>query len=97
MKIEAPKLLDGATVLSITKTPEDFGLAANTNGHDVLIAALAIAQYEDSEGFYLFACDSEWNVVGDLFYDTTSDAKRDAERFYETGPIQWIDTAIEFE
>ena len=29
-------------------------------------AALAIAQYEESEDVYLFYCDQQWNVITDL-------------------------------
>ena len=88
---DIPKTLDGAKVLSVTETETDFGVEDTLNGGNVAIVALAIAQYENSQGTYLFACDAEWNVVGDLFYDSVEEAKQDAEHYYETGPLEWLD------
>lgn len=90
-KNNIPQTLDGATVISATKAEINFGIAETFACDNVEIAALAVAQYENSMEFYLFACDAEWNVVGDLAYDTIGKAKQDAERYYKTGLLEWVE------
>lgn len=81
---DIPKTPDGAKVLSVTVAESGLGAAGTRDGEKVAIVGLAVAQFENSRGVYLFACDSEWNVVGDLFYEGMREAKEGAERFYET-------------
>ncbi len=90
-RFDTPKTLDGAKVLSVTETETNFGAAGTLEGGSVDIVALVIAQYENTRGTYLFACDAKWNVAGDLFSDSVEVAKKDAERYYETGLLEWID------
>jgi hypothetical protein len=80
-----PSLLDGATVLTLAYG--DFGRGIN----DSRIMALAVAHYDDdsTDSFYLFACDENWNVVGDLLYSSAEKAQLDAERFFGVSPIRW--------
>lgn len=83
--------MDGATVLFVTKTETDFGVATTLDGGNVAIVRLAIAQYEESHYIYLFACDAQWGVIGDLLYDSVGEAQQDAERYYKTSPLEWIE------
>ncbi|MDJ0916089.1 MAG: hypothetical protein QNI95_21155 [Desulfobacterales bacterium] len=92
-RIDVPKTLDGAKVLSVTKTETDFGVAGTIKGGSVAIAALVIAQYTNSQKTYLFACDKEWNVAGDLLYASVEDAPKHAERHYKTEPLEWMDVS----
>ena len=90
-RTDFPKTLDGAKVLFLTETGTDFGVVDTLNDGTVAIMALAIAQYDNSQGTYLFACDKKWNVVGDLLYDSINEAKKDAGRYYETEPLKWME------
>ncbi|CAG7658302.1 hypothetical protein ACFQI7_37010 [Paenibacillus allorhizosphaerae] len=74
----APIELDGAKVLLYTdnKSSNDFGYVYyQEDEKTVVITALAVAQYEGSEGYYLFSCDQEWNVVGDTLHYSLQEAK----------------------
>ena len=87
----SPTILDGAKVVSVTTTQARFGEAVIEGNETVKIVALAIARYENSGSIYLFACDEQWRVVGDLVYDSILKAKEDAERYYESGKLEWTD------
>ncbi|MBU1412040.1 ADP-ribosylglycohydrolase family protein, partial [Myxococcota bacterium] len=90
---DRPTELDGAALLYFTVTTDggDFGVAHDLDAdQDIPIVSLAICRYSDSpEQVYLFACDANWTVRGDLLYDSVEEAKSDAERYYETGPLTW--------
>ena len=87
-----PVELDGAVVLHVTvaRHNDSFGFVhfADEN-RDEPIEALAVCQYPGNDEVYVFACSEDWTVIGDLCYDSVENAKADAERFYETGPIEW--------
>jgi hypothetical protein len=80
-----PNYLDGAKVLFWATC--DFGVAVEATP----IVALAIARYDDGrqEAVCLFACDSQWKVVGDLLFASIGEAQQDAERYYDVSPIDW--------
>ena len=86
-----PKKIDGAEVLCFTIGEQNFGVCQVKNsGEQLSIKALAICTYPDSKDeFYLFACDDKWDVVADLWYSDLNEAQKDAERYYETGPLKW--------
>lgn len=52
-------------------------------------AGLAICQYKSDEGFYLFYCDAQWNVITDTWHGTLEDAKAQAEFEYEGVSTTW--------
>ncbi len=97
---DRPTELDGATLLYFTVTTDggDFGVAHDLDAdQDIPIVSLAICRYSDSpEQVYLFACDANWTVRGDLLYDSVEEAKSDAERYYETGPLTWRSRSCAF-
>jgi hypothetical protein len=90
---ERPTKLDGAALLHFTMAADgsDLGIVRDLDAdQEIAIQALAICRYADSsDQVYLFACDANWTVRGDLLYDSVEDAKSDAERYFETGPLSW--------
>jgi hypothetical protein len=52
--------------------------------------ALVICEAEDSEGYYLFYCDVEWNVLTDTWHRTVEDAKRQAAFEYDGIDEKWL-------
>jgi hypothetical protein len=89
-----PETLDGATVLFVTIAQDDqnFGTVLDLPEDEVKpIAALAICRYSDApESTYVFACSAEWEVIGDLCFSSTEEARQGAEDYYQTGPTRWI-------
>lgn len=53
-------------------------------------AFLAICQYEGDDGFYLFYCDDQWNVVADTLHFTMDQAMEQAEFEYENSLGTWV-------
>jgi hypothetical protein len=51
-------------------------------------AWLAIAQYPDDPGFYLFYCDEAWNEVTDTWHETLAKAVAQAE--FEYQPVEFV-------
>jgi hypothetical protein len=91
--VEPPSHLDNARVLQFTFAfaGSDFGCVHDMDTRqDVLIVALANSQYAgDEQSLYVFACDKDWNVIGDLMFGSLDEAKAQAEMYYETGPVKW--------
>ncbi|QOR67319.1 hypothetical protein IM538_04040 [Cytobacillus suaedae] len=76
-----PDELDGAKVIQYTKnsTQNEFGvvniISEDNEVIDVCpITALAICKYSDGNGYYLFSCDLNWEVVGDTFHYSLEEA-----------------------
>jgi hypothetical protein len=88
-------IIGGATLCCYTILDESHIRTGNTThwiGGDVLetISGLAICQYANDDGFYLFYCDSDWSVFTDTYYDSIDDAKEQAEFEYENSLATWI-------
>lgn len=83
-----PETLDGAMVHWFVEAP-DLGTAGTADGPDAAILALAIARYEDSHTYYVFALGENCRVLGDPAFDTEEEAMREAECFYEIKPGLW--------
>jgi hypothetical protein len=77
--------VDGARV--ICHPTGRFGIGLD----DRDITRLVIARYDDDcpDAIYLFACSTEWEVLGDLLYPTVQEAQLDASRYYEVNTIEW--------
>ncbi len=90
---ELPPELDGADLLCFAVAPNDsdFGFVQELDTpQDIAITALAICRYPGQpEQVCLFACDANRNIRGDLLYDSIEEAKTEAERYYQTGPLSW--------
>lgn len=53
------------------------------------VVGLAICQYEDDSGFYLFGCDQDWQTLTDTWHETIKAAKDQAEFEYEGVTATW--------
>ena len=90
--VQIPEKLDEAKLICYALKPEplDFGFVSFDDGRHIAIKILAIAQYEDSTEYYLFACDSTWWVMGDTVHESLETAKDFAQTSYrEPNPIHW--------
>lgn len=86
-----PKEIDGARVICYATRSEtlDFGIVSQEDGRDVAITALVIAQYEGKNDFYVFACDENWQVLGDTVHESQEKSTAFAKRYYEAEYIDW--------
>ena len=63
-----PRILDGAKVLYYTEK-NDFGVVANVDGSDAeYICYLAVCQYPNDTGYYLFLCDKKEIRITPVLY-----------------------------
>jgi hypothetical protein len=92
-----PTELDGAKVIHITTNSLDnqFGTIGIIDNNEIIIdelpiTAVAICQYEGSKGYYLFSCDLNWEVIGDIDYDTIEEAKESAKINKNVKDTDWI-------
>lgn len=82
-----PLELDGAKVLKHIKSDTTIQLSfmvfeeKNGSTKEVSITALAIAQYDKDDRYYLFLCDKEWQVQNDYLLDSLEEAMSFAEDF----------------
>ena len=60
------------------------------DGEEKEIRVLAICNYDDKEECYLFACDDQFNVLGDTLHDSLEDAMKAAIQLYEQEEIKWL-------
>ena len=86
-----PKALDGAFVLFYT-SHADYGNIYYTTGELAeSVHYLAICKYEDSSEFYLFACNSNLEVVSDTSCRSIEECMRAAHDRYGSA-VLWIKT-----
>jgi hypothetical protein len=52
-------------------------------------SGLAICQFDGDDAFYLFGCDSDWNVVTDTWHQSLEEAQSQAEFEYEGVADTW--------
>lgn len=85
------KEIDGAKVLEWAwsgNTP--FGVICNESGQiESQIFGLAICQYDDSDIFYCFSCDSDWETEQDSPYGSAEDAKNSLPEQYRNAKVKW--------
>jgi hypothetical protein len=93
----APQSITEAVVLSWT-TIDDRHRPTEKTRHLVdgkvqgAMAGLAICQYPEDPGFYLFYCDTDWKPTTDTWHATIEQAKRQAECEYEGTLATWSDS-----
>jgi len=90
----APKTVGGFPVVCYSPVDERHRFTGQTRQvvQGVLMGAmsgLAICQLPDSQQFYLFGCDGDWNVVTDTCHQSLDDAKEQAEYEYEGVSQTW--------
>ena len=57
---------------------------------EISITGLAIVEYEEENGFYLFMCDQNWEVQDDFLVNTVEEAMEWAEKSFDTSEKDWI-------
>jgi hypothetical protein len=91
--INFPNELDGAKVIMSTtnKKSNNFGYVESNdeNARVVNITAVTIAKYEDGEGYYIFSCDLNWNVIGDLYFYSLEEAESYAYKDFGIDEKNW--------
>lgn len=83
------KKIDGAAVIYYTE-PNNFGYVEYEDGALLQIQRLAICRYDQEDQYYVFACDSEFNVLGDTVHSSVEDAMKFATYYYRPDEIVWI-------
>lgn len=91
----APNEIDNAKVLFFIIISEDQKHTGNTKSYvngELMDAAygLAICQYANDNGYYLFDCDENWKTINDTYHETIEDAVQQAEFEYENTITNWI-------
>jgi hypothetical protein len=71
---QCPDKLDGARVCSAALPGET--VCSLIDGREVPIVAYAIARYDDEDGYYLLALSDSWTVIGDTYWQSLEEAKR---------------------
>jgi hypothetical protein len=89
-----PLRIDDSTVLAwATVGAEATPTGAtvhNVNGTPLgPVPALAICQYDENEGFYLFYCNEDWQPLTDTWHETLDAAKAQAEFEYVGISSRW--------
>src|SRR5437660_1050140 len=89
---QPPTQLDGARVVTFAVlegvTPTGRTVHRSESGVLPPPRALAICQYADANGWYLFYCDGHWNVLTDTWHNSEAEAKQQAEFEFEgVGPL----------
>ena len=84
-----PKILDNAHVLYFTPKAS-FGMVRFTTGEIAdHICYLAICKYENDNTYYLFGCDSDYEVMCDSPWDSVEKCMQAASGSYGCD-ISWI-------
>ncbi len=91
---EPPEELDGARVLTFAVLDESIvptGRTRHEVGGELMGPAtgLVIAQFHGNGGFYLYYCDSDWQVVTDTYHDSMVAAQEQAEYEYRGVSARW--------
>ncbi len=96
MRDKPPALLDGAHVICYTRLDARHQPTGNTRHYldgqlQTGFRGLAIAQYAQDHGFYLFYCSAEWEVQNDTYHASLQEAKEQAEFEFQGTLETWID------
>lgn len=81
-----PNKIDEANVLEWAWSGTiSFGKVGETD-----IYGLAICQYENSDEYYRFSCDNNWETKQDGLYDSIEEAKNGLPEQYKNVSASWI-------
>ncbi len=58
------------------------------------INRLAICNYANGSGYYLFYCDQNWTTLNDSYHETIAEAKKQAEFEYSNTMNSWVNASI---
>lgn len=82
-----PATLDGAKVLKVADlaAARATGQTRHYVGDERVtdFASIALAQYDDHPGVYIFYCDADWNVITDTLHGDLADAAEQAAVEFE--------------
>lgn len=84
-----PKSLDGANVLYFTPKGNYGEILYTTGEVAAYIRYLAICKYQNDNSYYLFACDGNFEVVGDSIWDSIEQCISVADSSYDEHSILW--------
>lgn len=84
-----PYEIDGAKILKYSSVGS-FGSVLLEGGEVKEIRILAICNYDNKDECYLFACDEQFNVLGDTLHDSKEDAMKAALKLYDQEKIIWL-------
>ena len=89
-----PQYIDDARVLLATEITDEHYPTGFTrhyvNGQLMETPqALAICQYDDDPGYYLFYCNAHWNVMNDTYHDSQQRAIGQAELEFMGTKATW--------
>jgi hypothetical protein len=87
--MDIPKQIGSTKTLFIAKADTSFETVLRDD-NEISIEFLAICQYDNDGGFYLFGCDKDFNSHTDFYYEAVDEALEDAKRLYQTDNIKWI-------
>ena len=91
--MKAPNKLDGADILCYTQNDDSqfYGtVQVAADKAEEVITGLAITKYPDEDKYYVFACNKNWEVIGDTCHHSEERAKAFAREYYEKDSINWI-------
>ena len=86
-----PTELDGAKVLKWAWSgdlPLGF-VPIQDSEHKISIYGIAVCAYENSEVFYRFSCDDQWEVINDSHYETMQQAIDELPSQYKMVAAVW--------
>jgi hypothetical protein len=93
MSLETPTTIDEATVIQTNILSSEHVQTGFTIHHAEdfeRLNQLAICKYEEDPGYYLFYCDSNWNVLNDTYYDSKEQAIEQAELEFKGTAKTWV-------
>ena len=96
--MKPPEAIGGAAIVCYSPVDERHhftGICKHTVAGQLMgaMAGLAVCQYAQDGGFYLFGCDADWQVVTDTWHETLADAQEQAEHEYTGITCTWTQIA----
>src|SRR5690348_3348676 len=89
LELDTAKVLKTAKVAEHALTRTGDTIHYVEDGRTSSISNLAIAQYPEEAGFYLFQCDQRWNVITDTWHESVEAAETQAEFEYAGVSTIW--------
>ncbi len=84
-----PSQLDGADVLCWAASDRGGFYQLTGSVPPITVAAMAVARYANGGPFYLFKCDSDWEVVQNWDCESVADARALAAEHANGEPLSW--------
>ena len=91
--MSAPKRIDGANLQLLNVLTDEHNPTGFTTHYAEgfeFLDRLAICKYEQDPGYYLFYCDSKWEVLNDTYHDSKEIAIKQAELEFRGTEETWF-------